>query len=394
MQLKQTFGDENARVLGSIMFLDMSNSTELKEKHPETIWLGTLASLFDVVTECIETDQKGKIVKFLGDGVMVFFTLEDVTNAINVAIRIQEALDEGRRNRVFDFHCGIGIATGRMVRAETPAGIDFFGSVVDKAARLCSAGSPSAILVDGDTIDNARMLGISSRVGVALDRSGADYKGEKQLVTLKGFSRFVEYYEIHWARERFGVKSSVSTNAVLQNTNPVAESSEDVNRPARREVAWRHGIIDFWNHEKGFGFINGSDKNQYYVNINFTLARSGLENGQQVFFVPKAATRQNAKPSASCAITVGQKINGVVKFIHQTKHFGFLLVRDGFEDENELFVFAGDHAEDFTPGDHVSFTVATNKKGEPIAKDIEKVPGAELEMDKMPDARRVGVDDD
>src|SRR4029078_2486677 len=91
---------------------------------------------------------------------------------------------------------------------------DYFGAVVDRAARLCGAGSPSAILVDEETMNNARLLRVRSVVGEALGRNGSDYRGDAQKIILPGISKEVKYFEVHWARDRFGVKSKTTSDAV------------------------------------------------------------------------------------------------------------------------------------------------------------------------------------
>ena len=363
MKLQQMFNSEDSRVLGAVMFVDMSNSTEMKEKQAEQTWLGTLAALFDTIRDEIDKAKTGTIVKYLGDGVMLVYDVKSITDAINNAISIQEILEENRKKRIFDCHCTIGIATGRMVKAQTAQGaLDYFGSVVDRAARLCSAGSPNSILVDQDTIENSLMMGIISRIGEALDRTGAEYKGDKQQITLKGFSKLIDYYEILWARERFGIKSEALTNAVQARASQVLVQSDD-NGQRQQKMEWIKGEVTCWNIEKHFGFIKGSDGIDYYVNINLTIGDHPLDKGRTVYFVPKDPLQSGTKPAASCVVILDEQLQGVVQYMDYSKHFGFITVRDRYQDFNKLFVHAGDHSEEFHNGDHVVFMVTENKKG-------------------------------
>ena len=49
--------------------------------------------------------------------------------------------------------------------------------------------------------------------------------------------------------------------------------------------------------------------------------------------------------------------------MNKEKHFGFIRVRDRHQDTRDVFMYAGDHASDFTMGDHVSFVVGKNQRG-------------------------------
>ena len=98
MKLSEAFNSPESLVDGAILFIDMSDSTSMKEKEPEVSWLSTYAWFFDLVADSVR-ESGGEIVKYLGDGVMAYYDLENVANAINAAIAVQEALKEANRDK-------------------------------------------------------------------------------------------------------------------------------------------------------------------------------------------------------------------------------------------------------------------------------------------------------
>jgi hypothetical protein len=50
MKLAETFGKPDSRVYCSLMFIDMTASTDMKERTPEASWLTTYGWFFDVIS--------------------------------------------------------------------------------------------------------------------------------------------------------------------------------------------------------------------------------------------------------------------------------------------------------------------------------------------------------
>ena len=143
------------RVVKVIVAVDLTNSTAMKERVPETAWLATYDWFFTLLGE-LATKLKGKIVKYMGDGVMAVFDQDAAAEAINWAIRVQEDILEAQEAMRVDCNCAIGISCGEVVEFATPEGaMDYIGTIADKAFRLCSAAMARAIFVDTDTAANA-----------------------------------------------------------------------------------------------------------------------------------------------------------------------------------------------------------------------------------------------
>ncbi len=160
IQLREAFADADSRVGRTVVFIDQVGSTQMKEQQPEAGWLPALGWLYDTVTMIATAAVESVEVKYLGDGIMLVFDSDNATEAVNAAVRVQEAINDaaggasGTKGTI-DFTCSVGISTGSVVTFVTPTGSrDYLGTVVDKARRLCDAASPKAIFADRATASN------------------------------------------------------------------------------------------------------------------------------------------------------------------------------------------------------------------------------------------------
>jgi predicted ATPase/class 3 adenylate cyclase len=128
--------DEPAKPSGVVTFLftDIEGSTRRWEADPEMMQVA-LAAHDDVLREAIET-HGGRLFKHTGDGVCAAFSSPRA--AVDAAVASQRALELPVR---------MGIATGE---AELRDG-DYFGTVLNRTARVMAAGHGGQILIDGAT---------------------------------------------------------------------------------------------------------------------------------------------------------------------------------------------------------------------------------------------------
>lgn len=364
MKLSDTFASPESRVYRVVMFVDMSDSTTMKEKEAEASWLTTYGWFFDKIAESIE-GFGGIIVKYLGDGVMAVFDDEHAAEAINAAIRIQEEIAIGTENRRVVLHCCVGIATGEVVEFQTARGdTDYIGTVVDRASRLCGAASPKAIFVDKSTIATALMRKVKSRLGEARAprRSVDDYQGTPQKIVLKGLSTVVEYHEIFWDQQLYGVKSVVQTEALNSGRVQKEEPSSNISNTSKSDQEYCTGTIRKWDTDRRSGFIM-SDRNEFfYFNERYMAGLVELKEGDQVFFVARDALSPGKNRVAAGVIVRGKPMQGEVTHVGG-RGFGFVRVGDLQGNFWDLFMFVGDNPEGFTRGDRVNFIVGQNQRG-------------------------------
>jgi class 3 adenylate cyclase len=157
----------------AIMFTDMVGSTELTSRLGDAMSMELLRAHDAIIRRCLER-YHGSEVKHLGDGIMASF--EDAPASVNCAIEILEELASYNENSRSPISIRIGIDAGEPVVERN----DLFGSVVQKAARICDGADKDSILVSQDLRDAC---------------AGADLvfsnKGAKEL---KGFREPIELY--------------------------------------------------------------------------------------------------------------------------------------------------------------------------------------------------------
>ncbi len=204
----------------TIVFVDLVDSTGMKEREPESSWVPAVHWLYRAVAARVSRDA-GRVVKFLGDGVMLSYA-DGATQAINDAILIQETIRDAVHERRVALRCACGISTGHVVTfVDAQGNEDYLGLVADRAARLCSLASAEAIFVDRTTVASAQLNKVHSSVGVALHRPIEAYHGRQEHARLRGFVQPVPYHEILWDQERFGPKPHVAPVAPPQRSTQV-----------------------------------------------------------------------------------------------------------------------------------------------------------------------------
>jgi adenylate cyclase len=126
----------------AIAFIDLSGYTRLAEEAGDAE-AAAQATRFIAVVEAAASETGGRLVKVLGDGVMMHFGDSDsaIRAAIGVLSRVQrQGLPAARA----------GINSGPMVRRDG----DYFGSVVNIAARAADYARAHEILVTQDVMDS------------------------------------------------------------------------------------------------------------------------------------------------------------------------------------------------------------------------------------------------
>lgn len=135
----EPFGGEGT---ASVMFTDIAGSSSIANSVGDRAWASTINRHFDTVSEVIEKND-GRIIKTLGDGTMSTFS--SARAAMTAAKAIQKLVTETTREPPLKVR--IGIHTGDVIEADG----DFFGNVVNKAARVAAAANPGQILVSDVT---------------------------------------------------------------------------------------------------------------------------------------------------------------------------------------------------------------------------------------------------
>jgi class 3 adenylate cyclase/ketosteroid isomerase-like protein len=131
-------GEETA----TVMFTDVAGSSSIANLVGDRVWASTINRHFETVTEVVERND-GHIVKTLGDGTMATFS--SARAAMTAAKAVQKMVAEAEREPRLEVR--IGIHTGDVIETDG----DFFGNVVNKAARITAAANPGQMLVSDVT---------------------------------------------------------------------------------------------------------------------------------------------------------------------------------------------------------------------------------------------------
>jgi predicted ATPase/class 3 adenylate cyclase len=127
----------------TFLFTDLEGSTRLWEEHPEAM-KQALARHDEILRDAITT-YDGHIVKMTGDGAHAVFA--DANNALAAAVDAQRGLGATAWEATGPLHVRMGIHTGRADQRDG----DYYGTTVNRAARVMSAGHGGQVLVSDAT---------------------------------------------------------------------------------------------------------------------------------------------------------------------------------------------------------------------------------------------------
>jgi class 3 adenylate cyclase len=368
MNLFENFRDPNLRVGKAVTFVDIVDSTGMKEREPEAGWLTTFGYVYDVIREVVERGEVGLLVKYTGDGALLAYNEDFATHAINDAIQIQQTIKDSVERRQVTVNVSVGIAIGEVVEFETSHGTDYLGTVVDRAARLCSIASAGAIFVDTATTASAQMNRVRSTVGEALGRKTDEYQGPVERASVPGFPAPVEYHEIKWDQQLFGVKSKVVTAAIESRPTPAVTvpartvpttGTATTNGTSKRAV---RGAVQTWDDEKGRGRIIGPEDEPFYIDSRFLVGDSGLERDDIVYFTPFGPTEPGRNRMATATVYMGQEADATIVGMRD-EGYGFVQVIDSRNHTQDIFFSMTDAPKGIVLGEVVTCVIVETARG-------------------------------
>jgi class 3 adenylate cyclase len=149
---------QDERRLVTVLFADLSGSTELGRSTDPEAMRAILGRFFDVARAAIEA-RGGRVEKYIGDAVMAVFGMprtheDDPVRAVDAALEVRDRVRAdpllGERVPVH-----LGVATGEVIATRESAAGDFLvtGDAVNTAARLQQRARPWEILVASRTVE-------------------------------------------------------------------------------------------------------------------------------------------------------------------------------------------------------------------------------------------------
>ncbi len=164
----------------ALMFTDIAGSTALYESIGNVTAYNVVRDHFEILFGCIKSNR-GYVVKTIGDAVMASFVdNEDALRCTLQALRAFQDMSLGS-DRSSKIRIKVGVHSGHILLVNLNGRMDFFGSTVNKAARIQAHAEPSEAVLSQEFVDHApaakRLLEID------------DQAMRMELVVLKGISK-------------------------------------------------------------------------------------------------------------------------------------------------------------------------------------------------------------
>jgi cold shock CspA family protein/class 3 adenylate cyclase len=366
--------------------IDLRDSTGQKFRKSLTAYNAEYVKVVEVFEEQLLAllDDLGiaYTASYTGDGIVVVVdTASGSHHLINAVIRVLEEIDtlatarNGAPSGQIDAKISAAITTGEGYRyCRRDSGIEHISSSIDRASRLCGVASPGALFIDTDTRNSANMREVTSTLGGMLHRRAEDYLGELQSVQVRGVPDPVEYYEIYWGRQLYGVRSAtvteISTSHAASHPTPPAPPAP-VPPAAGAAVKPRDeqfvGKVKLWSNDRGgYGFVIDTKTGEEFHFTSASLVyeddRQHLRPGAELVFTAAGTAIGKRKREAATILVVGQEADGRISYIHPERPFGFIAVSDDAGNTVKLHMSIAPGTT-WDRGDEVSFTVATNAVG-------------------------------
>lgn len=133
---------------GAIVFSDLVGFTEFTDARGDAAALELLERQLSVAHDAVGTAGRGRIVKEIGDGLMLWFP--SASAAVTAAVALRDGV-ERERSRGFPLAIRLGVHAGSAIER----GDDLVGHAVNVASRIADAAGPGEVLVSDDALDAA-----------------------------------------------------------------------------------------------------------------------------------------------------------------------------------------------------------------------------------------------
>ena len=273
-----------------VLFADVAGSMELFSNLGVVSATNLIGQALNVCDKVI-TEHNGKVVKFLGDGVLAVF--DDAESAARAALEIQ------RRHKSGEIRFKVGIDSGIVMDRDN----DLFGDPVGLASRLCDRAHGGEIFASWSVIANT---------------SDDIVKSNQNYLWLKGHPQAVNVYSIEPNESETRivpltrhVRSSAQllirhsgAAVLLGRANPrrsVGREATDIEF-RRNSVSREHAMLK-WTEGEGF-VIQDTSRNGTYVRMDSgeckRLHRESSALGAAITLTFFSASERLAPTKRSC----------------------------------------------------------------------------------------------
>ena len=128
-----------ASAVTTVLFTDIEGSTRLWEQEPERMRVAL--AHHDAISRAAVESHHGIVVKTTGDGIYAAF--DEPVGALEAALQVQNAVADASATGGIALHVRCGLHAGPVERRDG----DFFGSTVNRAARIMGAAHGGQVLL-------------------------------------------------------------------------------------------------------------------------------------------------------------------------------------------------------------------------------------------------------
>jgi predicted ATPase/class 3 adenylate cyclase len=139
---------QSSSIVATILFTDIEGSTRLWEQEGER--MSTALAHHDVFARDAVTRNRGVIVKTTGDGMYAAF--EDPLDALNATLTLQQSLVDPSATNGVPLRVRCGLHTGVVEHRNN----DYFGTPVNRTARVMSVAHGGQVLLSQAVVDDIR----------------------------------------------------------------------------------------------------------------------------------------------------------------------------------------------------------------------------------------------
>ncbi len=138
-------GSENACV-GAVLFTDLVGFTAFTDSVGDVAALTVLEHQTEMASSVLAAQGAGRIVKELGDGLMIWFDRADA--GLVGAVALMNAIDDARAEGSFPLAIRMGLHHGEAIER----GDDVVGRTINVAARVSALAGPGELLASDDVL--------------------------------------------------------------------------------------------------------------------------------------------------------------------------------------------------------------------------------------------------
>ncbi len=132
--------------IGSILFTDLVGFTEMTGAVGDVAALKVLDDQTRIVTKLLVEQENARIVKELGDGLMIW--LESACDGLEFAIALMDTIEKARADGTFPLAVRMGMHHGEAITR----GDDLVGQTVNIASRVADLAGPGELLVSESVV--------------------------------------------------------------------------------------------------------------------------------------------------------------------------------------------------------------------------------------------------